>query len=99
MRLVMVAVLVGGCASSSLTEEFCNRADSCNALVNSVDECIDTLDHTLDKLPSSQRDEVKYEVKMCLERPSCTGFRECISELRADDSSLEELATTGTASE
>jgi len=99
MVVVVVAMVAGGCTSSSLTEEFCNRADACNALVNSVDECIEDIDSALDKLPSSQRDELKHEVKMCLDHPSCSGFRTCIADLRTDVSPLEPAPTTGTASD
>lgn len=101
MRLAfLVSVMVaGGCTSSSLTEEYCERADHCNALVNSVDECIDTIDTALDRLSSSQRDELKHEVRECLDHPSCTGFRDCIADLRVDTSPLEGLPSTGTATE
>lgn len=98
MRLVLsVAILVfSACDSPSKTEEFCTRADSCNALVDSVEECIEDLDAALGQLAPSQRDELLYEVQRCLDRPSCDGFRTCINSLRVagEESPMADLEPT-----
>lgn len=84
MRLVLGIALfsLAACTSPSKTEEFCTRADSCNLLEGSVEECIEDLDSVLDQLPPSQRDELLYDVQSCLDRPSCDGFGGCINSLR-----------------
>lgn len=79
-RLVMIVALVA-CSSASETEEFCQRADSCNLLRGSVEECVEELDEVLDDLPPSQQEEVLYEVQRCLDRPSCGGFEDCVEDL------------------
>lgn len=76
--MILVAM---GCASSSLSEEYCNRAESCNQLGTSVEECVQDADRALDTLPQNQRDEVEFEFKRCLERPSCDGFIACVDAL------------------
>lgn len=82
MRFVLSLLLFTvACTSSSLTEEYCQRADTCNVLITSVDECVERLDHALDQLPPSDQDEVKYEVQRCLDRPSCNGFASCARSL------------------
>jgi hypothetical protein len=84
-HLVTVLLLsLAACPSPSKTEEFCKRADTCNALVTSVDECVDDLDSYLDQLTPSQRDELLYSVQQCLDRPSCNGFKSCVESLRPD---------------
>ena len=85
MRSFLFTVIaLTACSSSSKTEEFCSRADSCNALVTSVDECVEDLDVLLEDLPSHEADELMYEVQECLDRPSCNGFKTCISDLRVE---------------
>ena len=81
MRLVIIIALLAGCDSASKTEEFCNRAETCNLLRNSVEECVEDLDAALDDLPESDREELLYEVQECLDRPSCSGFRSCVEAL------------------
>jgi hypothetical protein len=85
MRTIIVILLAGalaGCPSSaSKTEEFCERADSCNILKGSVEECVDELDTVLDDLSDAQRDELMYDVQQCLDRPSCGGFSSCVEDL------------------
>jgi hypothetical protein len=79
--IITFAAAAAGCASSSVTEEYCNRADSCNILARSVEECIQDSDSTLAALPQNQRDEVEFEIKQCLDRPSCDGFHACVNDL------------------
>lgn len=81
-KLIMIAsLLFAACGSASKTEEFCERADSCNILGGSVEECVEELDNALDDLTSSQREEVMFEVQKCLDRPSCDGFASCTRNL------------------
>jgi hypothetical protein len=79
--IVFVLVTLVACDSSSKTEEFCKRADSCNILNGSVDECVEELDVWLADMPPSKRDEVMYDVQLCLDRPSCGGFADCVEDL------------------
>lgn len=81
MRFAIILMVVVGCDEASKTEEFCNRADSCNILDNSVEECVEDLDALLDDLPASDREEVLFAVQQCLDRPSCSGFRSCVEDL------------------
>ena len=79
---IVAALTAVGCDSSSKTEEFCRRADSCNRLAGSVEECVEELDVLLDDLPPNKRDELMYDVQQCLDRPSCDGFASCIEDLK-----------------
>ena len=81
MHRLIIIVMLAACDSASKTDEFCSRADSCNILQNSVEECVEDLDALLDDLPASDREEVLYEVQECLDRPSCSGFRSCVEDL------------------
>ena len=78
---VFITVMLFGCGTQSLSEEYCNRLDSCNRLARSVEECVEDADNALDSLPRNQRDEVEYEFKQCLDRPSCDGFVACVQAL------------------
>lgn len=80
-RMILILLAATGCGTSSLAEEYCSRLDSCNILARSVDECVQDSENALGALPRNQRDEVEYEFKKCLERPSCDGFRACVSAL------------------
>ncbi|MEJ7596585.1 MAG: hypothetical protein WKG01_01640 [Kofleriaceae bacterium] len=83
MRTILFTLLaLTACSSSSKTEEFCGRADSCNLLDGSVEECVEDLDVLLDDLAPSKRDELLFDVQECLDRPSCGGFSSCIASLR-----------------
>ena len=79
--IALVVFVISGCSSSSLAQEYCTRLDSCNFLRGSVEECVEGIEKILDSLPSHRRDEVEYEFKQCLDRPSCDGFGACVSAL------------------
>jgi len=79
--IAAIVLAATGCGTSSLAEEYCSRLDSCNNLARSVDECVQDSENVLQSLPKNQRDEVEFELKMCLERPSCDGFGSCVFEL------------------
>lgn len=79
MRTIFVIILLAaasGCQSTA--EKFCERADSCNILVTSVMECVETIDKALDDLTESQREEAELELEQCIDRPSCSGFESCV---------------------
>ncbi len=96
MRLAIATVvfLAAACTSPSETEEFCDRAQTCNTLNGSVQECVDDLSTQLDQLPPSQRDELLYSVKQCLDRPSCDGFKSCINDLSSSRVAGPELTSS-----
>ena len=94
IAIVAIATL-SACSASAMTEEFCHRADSCNLLSTSVNECIEDLDTALEELPPSQRDEIEHVVQQCLDRPSCSGFASCISSLRTTDGVEAGLRASG----
>lgn len=74
-------VFATACSSADVTDEFCNRLDSCRQLATSVEECTQDIGKALDMLPQNARDEVEHDLKQCLDRPSCDGFITCISAL------------------
>ena len=83
-RSIVCAVALfsfSACSSASLSEEYCERLDSCNNLRGSVSECTQDVDAILDRLSQNQRDEVEYAFEQCLERPSCDGFSACVGDL------------------
>jgi hypothetical protein len=81
-KAIILCFALAGCFdSASKTEEFCDRADSCNLLKGSVEECVEDLDSALEDLPRSKREELLYDVQECLDRPSCNGFATCIGDL------------------
>lgn len=80
-NLIFIIATLAACDSSSKTDEFCNRADHCNALKGSVEECVESLDKQLDNLTSTERDELLLSVQMCLDHPSCNAFTDCIGDL------------------
>jgi hypothetical protein len=96
MRTVLITILCTaiGC-SSSTTEKFCDRADSCKILATSVDECVDTLDHALDGLSDADREEVEDALEECLDHPSCSGFSACLASFRIRDDGGASFLTKG----
>lgn len=69
-----------GCASDPI-QDACKRADDCNALTGSVEECTENFDSALNQLPQSQQDEYRQAVQECLTHPACTAFVTCINDL------------------
>jgi hypothetical protein len=68
-----------GSDEEGVTTELCNRADSCNSLDGSVEECIQVFDALLNPLPTNLRAESELAFKECLAHPSCDGFQECLN--------------------
>jgi hypothetical protein len=66
----------------STTDDFCNRADSCNFLATSVDECVNTLDAVLNPLPDADREQVERQLQGCIDLPTCSEFSSCVFALR-----------------
>jgi hypothetical protein len=97
MRIILVTILFTaiGCSSSSTTERFCDRADSCEILATSVGACLDTLDRALDDLSDRDRGEVEDILEECLDHPSCSGFSACIASLRIRDDGGASVLTEG----
>ncbi len=80
-KVLIVVGLIAGCTTESPTEQFCKRADSCNLLTTSVDECTQDLDSEIAQLPQSKQQELEYDVQQCLDHPSCDGFAQCVQNL------------------
>ncbi len=85
---IFALILVAACDSRSTSEEYCNRLQTCNLLVvgKSVEECVQDIDAYMNQLPPTQRDEVEYEVNMCLDHPACSSFGTCIQDLPGSSS-------------
>jgi len=67
-----------GSGGANVTERLCNRANTCNSLSGSVDECIQKIDAVLNLLPKNLRAEYDLAIEGCLAHPSCDGYQECI---------------------
>lgn len=68
-----------GSDGEGVTTELCNRADSCNTLAGSIEECIQLFDAILTPLPTNLRAEYELAIKDCLAHPSCDGFEDCLN--------------------
>jgi hypothetical protein len=89
MRDVLIVLLVSlaaACTSDSTSQQFCDRAQTCNLLSTSVDECTQDLQSEIAQLPESQQQEFDYELEQCLGHPSCDGFAQCVSALDGSNS-------------
>jgi hypothetical protein len=91
MRHVWIVLIVsmstaGACTSDSTSQQFCNRAQTCNLLNTSVDECTQDLQSQIAELPESQQQELNYELEQCLSHPSCDGFSQCVGDLNGSNS-------------
>jgi hypothetical protein len=79
--ILVIVSITSACTSESPIEGFCKRAQDCNILQTSVDECIDNLDHDRDQLSSADQGELDLSVQECLDHPSCDGFATCVTNL------------------
>jgi hypothetical protein len=79
--LIFIISISSACAPDSPIDEFCKRAQDCNLLQTSVDECIDGLNHQREALSEAEQGEVDLSVQMCLDHPSCDGFATCVANL------------------
>jgi len=80
---IFALILAVGCDSRSTSEEYCTRLQTCNLLIpgKSVEECVQDIDTLMNQLPATQRDEVEFDVQMCLDHPACGSFAVCIQNL------------------
>lgn len=76
--ILFVVAITSACTDSEL-QQFCERAQDCNYLSGSVEECIENLEAQRDRLPPSDRGELDLAVQDCLDHPSCNGFRSCVA--------------------
>ena len=83
MRIVLAIILLTACSSASTGDDFCNRANSCNFLVTSVEECVNSVDTALNGLSDSDREDVESQLQRCIDRPSCSQFASCILGLQS----------------
>jgi hypothetical protein len=83
MATGMLAVGIAGCGGgSSLSEDYCKKLDSCNALSGtSVSQCTEDVNKSLDTMTSSQRSDFEKAAKVCLDMANCTNFLVCDSNL------------------
>ena len=83
MRTLIFIILTisSACASSDPIEDACKRADDCNALNGSVQECTENYNAALNTYPQTQQDEFRHELEQCLDHPSCGAFVACVNAL------------------
>lgn len=63
---------------SDVYGEFCERADTCNALQGwSVSECTESYRECTDELLHSEQVDWEYEIRDCLAEPTCQDFLAC----------------------
>ncbi len=78
--LIFIILTVTSCTSDPIADA-CKRADDCNALNGSIQECTDNYESALNQLPQSQQDEFRHEINDCLDHPSCSAFVSCVNAL------------------
>lgn len=80
-NIVLIAFALGGCPSgdgpSNTVEDLCYRADECNYLNTSVEECISDRQFCLDQLPESYQADWADMIQECLDRQSCDLAFDC----------------------
>jgi hypothetical protein len=83
MATGMLAVGIAGCGGdSSISEDFCKKLDSCNALsAQSVSQCTEEANKLLDSMTSSQRSDFEKAANICLGMANCTNFLACSNNL------------------
>jgi hypothetical protein len=75
--LALAACGVDPLDDSSSAEDLCVRADECNALNGSVQECIENFNRCTGQLTSSQRADWERQVDDCLGYESCALAVDC----------------------
>jgi hypothetical protein len=94
MRITFAMILLIASSCTSTGDDFCKRADSCNFLKTSVDECAKTIDSALDDLPDAYREDAESRLQDCIERPSCSDFASCVYSLQAvEDDGVQSRAS------
>ncbi len=79
----LVAIGVSGCGSGGddVVTNVCDKAQSCNALTGSLQECKDNLNKVLSNETSAARADTETSAKQCLAFQSCDNFVTCIKAL------------------
>jgi hypothetical protein len=83
MATGMLAVGIAGCGGdSSVSEDYCKKLDSCNALSGtSVSQCTEQVNKLLDSMTSSQRSDFEKAAKVCQDMANCSNFLACNNNL------------------
>jgi hypothetical protein len=78
LGLGSIALFAVGCSTD--TQDFCARLDECNFIKtgNSVEDCVNDMDHGLEDLSSSEQRDAERIMDDCLSFESCAGFTGCI---------------------
>ncbi len=80
-NLIFLCIAITCACAHDPIQDACQRADECNALTGSVQECTEDFDSGLNKLPQSDQDEYRQEVTDCLDHASCSAFVTCINDV------------------
>jgi hypothetical protein len=75
--LVLGATGCPAISGSTTAEDLCVRADDCNLLETSVQECIEYMDRCTDDLTPSQRSDWERQIEDCLGYDSCQLMANC----------------------
>lgn len=77
----IILTITSGCPSSDPVSDACKRADECNALSGSVQECTDNWTSALNAYPETEQEELRHDLEACLDHPSCSAFVACVNAL------------------
>ncbi|MEO6772719.1 MAG: hypothetical protein ABI467_06815 [Kofleriaceae bacterium] len=80
ISITSIVTGTSGCTADPIADA-CKRADDCNALNGSVEECTENYTSALDTYPASQQDEFRHDLEDCLDHPSCSAFVACVNAL------------------
>jgi hypothetical protein len=67
-----------GSGAAGVSEKYCGRLDTCNALAGSLEECIEKLDQVVDGLTKSERADFELLLNGCLALQQCDAFLSCV---------------------
>lgn len=71
----------GAAGGGGVIDDLCDRADECNILGTSKDECIEYMDQCTGELTPSQRAEWEHAIEDCLDHPTCGGAVDCYNQV------------------
>lgn len=74
IRLVTILAAVSCSGFGSTVHDACSRAESCNILTGSVQECSEALDKALEQRTRAEADQLEFEMANCPDNPSCGSF-------------------------
>ena len=82
VAVALIAIGASGCdGGDDLATKFCNKAQSCNDLVGSLQECKETLNKALDSETSAQRADDEKLLNQCIAMQACANFETCVGSL------------------